>query len=189
MFYHRLNTTKSTWRQLLPVDSDDTEVTQFLAMPINVDMKFFAAWSAMSPLKLRKSTKDSVIEQFCGPPSSNSSLSWDVDANFEGSEFESPLRTFISRSKLRQDTFFITLDGYMGLGPQGMMVGDEMCSIPGCDYPLAIRRAPRKRKKTNEHVDGEEYQLLGACYVYGMMNGEIAAGPKSKEKVRRLVFV
>jgi hypothetical protein len=170
------------------------EVTQFLAMPINVDMKIFAAWLAMSPLKLRKFTKDSVIEQFCGPPSSNSSLSWDIDPNFEGSNFESHLHNFISNSELRQDTFFITLDGYMGIGPQGMTTRDEICCIPGCDYPLAFRQTPkkkrkRKRKKTNEHVDGEEYQLLGACYVYGMMNGEIAADPKSKEKVRWLVFV
>jgi hypothetical protein len=58
-------------------------------------------------------------------------------------------------------------------------------------YPPSTKKKKRirKRKKTNEHVDGEEYQLLGACYVYGMMNGEIAADPKSKEKVRWLVFV
>jgi hypothetical protein len=164
---------------------DDVEVTQFLAMPIPIEMKSFAAWLAMSPVKLRKFTRDSVIEQFCGPPNSNSSLSWpDIDNILEGYHFQS-LNNYIARSKSRQDSFFITCDGYMGLGPQGMMTGDEICCIPGCDYPPAIRRA----LKTDEPVDGEEYQLLGACYVYGMMNGEIAADLKSKEKVRRLIFV
>jgi hypothetical protein len=70
-----------------------------------------------------------------------------------------------------------------------MMTGDEICCIPGCDYPLAIRRAPKTDERIDDAMDGEEYLLLGACYVYRMVNGEIAADPKSKEKVRRLIFV
>jgi hypothetical protein len=178
--YHKIRVSKRELKQLLAEYLDDMDFAQLSDAPIPSYLGGFTVWLAISPMKLRKFTRDSVIEQFCGPSDSNSSLSWpEIETIIEGSYFDYSMGCYIARSEARQDTFSITSDGYMGLGLQGMMTGDEICCVPGCGYPLAIRRAP----KTDEHMDGEEYKLLGACYVYGMMNGEIAGDPKSKEKM------
>ncbi|PVH77589.1 hypothetical protein DL98DRAFT_400663, partial [Cadophora sp. DSE1049] len=65
--------------------------------------------------------------------------------------------------------FFTTEGGYMGLGPQAVRSGDRLCSVPGCKYPLVVRPS------SNDSGDGKEhFQVVGACYVYGMMHGEVA---------------
>lgn len=57
--------------------------------------------------------------------------------------------------------FFATIGGYMGLGPPGMRPGDLVCVFLGGPVPWVIRR------------EGNEYILIGECYVHGCMNGEV----------------
>ena len=57
--------------------------------------------------------------------------------------------------------FFTTLGGYMGLGSGNMQPGDLVCILTGSPVPWLIRR------------DGDDYILLGECYVHGIMNGEV----------------
>ena len=56
--------------------------------------------------------------------------------------------------------FFSTIGGYMGLGPSRMRPGDTICVFLGGAVPWVIRQ------------DGEDYVLVGECYVHGLMNGE-----------------
>ena len=56
--------------------------------------------------------------------------------------------------------FFVSIAGYMGLGPPGMRPGDMLCVFLGGQVPWIIRE-----------VDGG-YVLVGECYVHGLMNGE-----------------
>jgi len=37
-------------------------------------------------------------------------------------------------------TLFFTPKGYLGLGLKGVMPGDPVCIIPGCDVPLVFRK-------------------------------------------------
>jgi hypothetical protein len=57
--------------------------------------------------------------------------------------------------------FFVSSKGCMGLGPLGTRTGDEICVLLGCNQPLLIRRV------------GDHHLVVGQCYVYGMMYGEM----------------
>ena len=63
-------------------------------------------------------------------------------------------------------TFFVTRQGFIGLGPYGMRPGDEISVMLGSDIPFLVR-------KKGESLNGPEYELLGECYLHGIMFGEI----------------
>ncbi|KAF2181337.1 hypothetical protein K469DRAFT_589960, partial [Zopfia rhizophila CBS 207.26] len=59
--------------------------------------------------------------------------------------------------------FFITVNGYMGLGPRNAREGDLICCFYGGPMLYVLRRTE----------DAEEsYRIIGDCYVHGLMNGE-----------------
>lgn len=58
--------------------------------------------------------------------------------------------------------FYVTVNGYIGLGPPGLDVGDSICLLELGQVPYALRDAgPRKRT------------YLGECYVHRIMDGEL----------------
>ena len=59
---------------------------------------------------------------------------------------------------------FMTKDGYFCIGPPGVEIGDFVCVVPGCRFPLVLRRKERE-------ID-DEYILISWCYVRGIMHGE-----------------
>jgi hypothetical protein len=61
---------------------------------------------------------------------------------------------------LRGRKLFLTKAGYFGLGPAGMEKGDVVCILLGGHVPFVLRR------------DGDEYRLIGECYLHTMMDGE-----------------
>jgi hypothetical protein len=60
--------------------------------------------------------------------------------------------------------FFITDENGMGMGSIGMQVGDIVTILHGSRVPLVLRPLP------SLHVI--EYQLVGDCYIQGIMHGE-----------------
>lgn len=56
--------------------------------------------------------------------------------------------------------FFITREGYMGLGPLNIEPGDLVCILLGAQVPFVLRAVK----------DG--HKLMGECYCHGIMNGE-----------------
>ena len=58
--------------------------------------------------------------------------------------------------------FFITDRGYMGIGPIEIKRGDHLAVISGCNLPMVLRKCSIGK-----------YQLMGPCYVFGLMNGEV----------------
>jgi hypothetical protein len=56
--------------------------------------------------------------------------------------------------------FCMTEDGYMGLAPNGGRLGDRIGIILGCDVPFILRQV------------GNEWKLVGECYIHGLMDGE-----------------
>jgi len=55
---------------------------------------------------------------------------------------------------------FTTRDGYIGLGPKELHPGDRIALLSGGRLPFVLR------------PDGSAYQLIGDCYIHGMMSGE-----------------
>ncbi|KAK0506890.1 hypothetical protein JMJ35_010590 [Cladonia borealis] len=69
-------------------------------------------------------------------------------------------------------SFFITTKGYMGLGSQAIKADDMVVILAGGEVPFILRR------------DGEFFQLVGECYVYGIMNGEAVHNLAKRETFR-----
>jgi hypothetical protein len=56
--------------------------------------------------------------------------------------------------------YFVSANGYIGLVPEAAQEEDMICIFMGGMTPFVIRPA------------GENYQLIGACYIHGIMHGE-----------------
>lgn len=55
----------------------------------------------------------------------------------------------------------------LGIAPSNAQQGDLICIIFGCSVPVVLR------KVVSDEMTGEHhYQLIGDCYVHGMMDGE-----------------
>ncbi|KAI4257074.1 MAG: hypothetical protein LQ352_001788 [Teloschistes flavicans] len=62
--------------------------------------------------------------------------------------------------------FLTTREGYIGLAPEAARPGDEVWIVLGCQSPLLLRA-------TREG----EYEVVGECYLQGIMFGEALLGP------------
>lgn len=60
--------------------------------------------------------------------------------------------------------FFITSEGYLGLGSAETKIGDRVCNIPGLPMPMVLRRI-------NDSRD-EKLEVIGPSYTHGIMNHE-----------------
>ncbi|KAH8744029.1 heterokaryon incompatibility protein-domain-containing protein [Hyaloscypha sp. PMI_1271] len=68
-----------------------------------------------------------------------------------------------------------TVDGRFGWVPGETMQGDHICVLLGCSTPLIMRRC------------GENYRVVGECYVHGIMNGE-AVGDLNADEAQSFVL-
>ena len=73
--------------------------------------------------------------------------------------------------------FCITKNGYIGMVPPGTQAGDLICILFGTDTPFVIRDLP-----TPDEVR-KSYELVGDCYVHGMMDGEGMDFPQPEEYI------
>jgi hypothetical protein len=81
-------------------------------------------------------------------------------------------KRFVETSFLRR--FCITEGGFMGLVAPNSDVGDAICLIWGMQTPYILRVAPDQ----DVNLAAPLYQLIGECYVHGMMDGEMADADK-----------
>jgi hypothetical protein len=70
-----------------------------------------------------------------------------------------PLWESFRRTVFRRQ-LFTTKKGYIGMAPTGANCGDIVCILPGCSVPLILRRQQWF------------HELVGDCYLHGVMNGE-----------------
>ncbi|KAJ8126186.1 hypothetical protein O1611_g7450 [Lasiodiplodia mahajangana] len=57
-----------------------------------------------------------------------------------------------------------TTDGHIGWGSAGVLAGDVVAVLKGCEVPLILRKV-----NSDSH-----YELVGRSFVVGFMNGEAA---------------
>ena len=121
-------------------------------------VRFFAHWRREVPTL---PSEEAILEPFIGSVDSQSRLPWPSTAD--------PNRGFDCRfsfasavgNACRNRSFFLTKEGFMGLAPPGTRETDLLCTVLGCELPLVIRPSL------------DQYSLVGSCYVYGMMKGEV----------------
>ncbi|KAF2416989.1 hypothetical protein EJ08DRAFT_600272, partial [Tothia fuscella] len=63
----------------------------------------------------------------------------------------------------------ITSDGRLGLGPARVQPDDEVWLLPGSRVPFVLRKTSCV---TTSHLTSRTYELVGECYVHGIMHGE-----------------
>jgi hypothetical protein len=63
--------------------------------------------------------------------------------------------------------FALTRDEFFAIVPDGTQPGDVVCIFFGAQTPFVLRASP----KSNASPKG--YQLVGECYVHGIMEGEM----------------
>lgn len=75
---------------------------------------------------------------------------------------------FLSRveSYCENKSFIKTSGGYIGLARRHIQPGDLICVLLGCQTPMLLRPTSDSR-----------YQVLGSCYVHGLMDREAFLGP------------
>lgn len=78
-----------------------------------------------------------------------------------------------AQSKCYSRRFCITKNGYMCVLPARSKKGDVVAVIPGAVVPFLLRPSGQ-----DEDTGNNIYQLVGECYVHGLMSGE-AADPRA----------
>jgi hypothetical protein len=77
------------------------------------------------------------------------------------------------RSATMWRVFFITGNGFLGLGPHSVEVGDEVRILIGGSVPFILRR-----DRQNTFM---KFLLIGDCYVQGIMDGEVMEMRRKEE--------
>ena len=63
-------------------------------------------------------------------------------------------------------SFITTEEGYIGIAPKATKPGDHACVLFGSQMPLLLRKS-----------SGLQSQVVGECYIHGLMDGEAFLGP------------
>ncbi|KAH6955752.1 heterokaryon incompatibility protein-domain-containing protein [Ilyonectria sp. MPI-CAGE-AT-0026] len=84
---------------------------------------------------------------------------------------ELPLNYQASMSVLETRRGFLTSEGYVGIGPLEMQVGDVICVIFGAQLPLLLRP-----------LGDNGYSFVGDVYCDGLMDGEALTWGKDAEQ-------
>ncbi|KAK4447076.1 heterokaryon incompatibility protein-domain-containing protein [Podospora aff. communis PSN243] len=64
---------------------------------------------------------------------------------------------------------FLSKQGYFGIGPPDVAVGDTLFVIPGCRLPVVLRPAPGTWYSI---WDSADMSLVSWCFLHGIMDGE-----------------
>ena len=81
-----------------------------------------------------------------------------------------------------QRRFFVTEKGYMGTGPLDTSPGDRITILFGGDVPFLLRKAAEPSPVNNmSKRQSPRWQLIGDCYVHGIMDGEMMNNNEKKQ--------
>jgi hypothetical protein len=72
----------------------------------------------------------------------------------------------------------VTRSGYVGIASRTVRRGDSIVIIGGCSAPLVLRT-----KLSLSRANDLSYEILGECFIYGFMNGEILRSVKGRSRV------
>jgi hypothetical protein len=78
----------------------------------------------------------------------------------------------------RNRKFFVTRNGYLGLGPCDISPGDEVYLISGSKVPFVLRKVEHLENVSPENGSSSSavFRIIGDAYVHGIMDGEALEG-------------
>jgi hypothetical protein len=101
-------------------------------------------------------TADGLCGRATAPPEFAASLRSAMNPAYQ---YTSAYRNALATSLLGR-SFFTTTTGFLGIGVPGIRRGDVITILFGAELPFVLRQ------------NGEVCQMIGACYVSGMMDGK-----------------
>ena len=120
-------------------------------------------------IELEAYTFDPLV--FFVPATNSFNESYRREMHDSSKDFRDAERAVYLRTRRR--AFFITEKGYFGIGPPGGRDGDCVCLLGGCSVPVVLRKM------------GEEWEIVGECFVCGIMDGEVV---QMRGKMERFVL-
>jgi hypothetical protein len=82
---------------------------------------------------------------------------------------------------LPNQAFFVTVKGYIGVGPPDARSGDQVWILCGGQVPFVLRETQQE----STAFDGAcERSLVGDAYVHGIMDGEAVGDNAEMQTVR-----
>ncbi|KAK5454287.1 hypothetical protein LTS15_006287 [Exophiala xenobiotica] len=105
------------------------------------------------------------------------------DSDFVDAMFKVYMKMQLSIDELKDTCPFLTQAGSLGLGPPWAKVGDLVVTLDGghSTRPFLLRpiNTPATTKnRTMAAKRGQEFQLVGNCYLQGAMHGDIFESPR-----------
>ncbi|PQE27849.1 Heterokaryon incompatibility protein [Rutstroemia sp. NJR-2017a BBW] len=88
-----------------------------------------------------------------------------AEVDTQGSLFEAAMGPHTYRR-----TFCCTKNGYVGLVPPGTRIGDVVCVLFGMQTPVVLRKIEDGESDLGDKII---YELVGECYIHGIMDGEM----------------
>jgi hypothetical protein len=87
------------------------------------------------------------------------------------------------RQMVVNQAFFITQDGYIGLGPPTVLAGDAVWVLFGARVPFVLR--PRGdtilQDSEESRLNSRSYHFVGDAFVFGIMDGEAVEDCEGKQ--------
>jgi hypothetical protein len=108
---------------------------------------------------------------------------WSSPASWAELEAEYPVSSVLARfltnchHTLLSRSFMLTSHGYVGAGPADAQMGDIVCILLGCGYPILLRRVQTKSSSSL-------WNIIGSALVPGLMHGEAIYGRELFDRCR-----
>jgi hypothetical protein len=81
--------------------------------------------------------------------------------------------------------FAVTRKGYLAIVPPLTKLGDIVCLVMGAEVPFIMRKLPL-HQSNEDYRDQQCYNLIGECYVHGIMDGEVLKDGPREEILERI---
>lgn len=89
----------------------------------------------------------------------------------------------VVRPTTEHTRFFMTSNGYMGLGSLAVELGDLIYVPYSCEVPLVLRSCDSKNSSLDrcKHTEKNTFVSVGTCYIHGIMDGEAVKGGEGEK--------
>lgn len=74
---------------------------------------------------------------------------------------------------LKRRRLIVTANGRLGAAVREAKKGDYIAVIRGCSAPIVLRPATTSRSPSSQPPPDGTFMVVGACYVHGLMSGEV----------------
>ncbi|KAK4219498.1 heterokaryon incompatibility protein-domain-containing protein [Rhypophila decipiens] len=161
------------YRYLLQLCAQSRELEQRIAAALSESSGNELTWPVLEAL-------EATAEKGRGIPTLEEVLQYRFDVSASKTK-EAELLVYNSKRSFEDAHYRVLLGrrlfrsekGYIGLCPHSAREGDTVWIMPGCVVPIVLRQI-------SGSAQGNVFELIGHCYVHGIMYGELFSAERTK---------